>query len=97
MNRKTLTENAVGQMISFPGVGHVDIIAAVCGHRGHSGKRTRFNFQTAGYILFMKDGQYHYSTTYISKDESLWSSQKCLIRTHHNYPLPFLKENPTDN
>ena len=45
----------------------------------------------------MKDGQYHYSTTYLSKDESIWSSQWCLIRTHHNYPLTFLIENPTDN
>ena len=23
------------------------------------------------------------------KDESLWSSHWCLIRTHHNYPLNF--------
>ena len=35
----------------------------------------------------MKDGQYHFSTTYFSKDESLWSSQWCLIRTHQNHLL----------
>ena len=29
----------------------------------------------------MKDGQYHFSTPNLSKDESLWSSQWCLIRT----------------
>ena len=34
---------------------------------------------------------------HLSKDESLWSSQWCLIRTHHNYPLTFLRENPTEN
>ena len=40
--------------------------------------------------LIMKDGQYHFSTPNLSKDESLWSSQWCFIRTHHNYPLTFL-------
>ena len=38
----------------------------------------------------VKEGQYHYSTPNLSKDESLWSSQWCFIRTHHKYPLTFL-------
>ena len=35
--------------------------------------------------------QYH-ATNFIKKkkDESLWSSPWCLIRTHHNYPLYYL-------
>ena len=35
----------------------------------------------------MKVEQYHSKTLLNFKDENLWNSHWCLIRTHHNYPL----------
>ena len=35
----------------------------------------------------MKVEQYHSKKPLSPKDENLWNSHWCLIRTHHNYPL----------
>ena len=35
----------------------------------------------------MKVEHYHSKKTLSPKDENLWNSHWCLIRTHHNYPL----------
>ena len=36
--------------------------------------------------LCMKVEQYHFKKPLSPKDENLWNSHWCLIRTHHNYP-----------
>ena len=55
--------------------------------RIESHKQDRRTFYTKALIHMKLEQCYYPHTLHKIKDESLWNSHWCLIRTHHNYPF----------